>query len=497
MLKILFISPEMEPIAKVGGLADVIGALPKTLKGLGCDVRVVMPLYKHAKDNLKRFNLPSREINEDVITCIDSLPIEGEILETEIDGVTVYLLKNDSLYDREYIYSTPSGDYDDNDLRFAFLSLGALEITKALDFKPDVIHCHDWQTALVPACLKFRKHLKDDLFFHGSKIVFTIHNLAYQGQFGKEILDELALPWFLFTPQGIEFYGKVNLLKGGIVYSDIVTTVSRTYAEEIKTPQYGCGLDGILRAISNHTNKLVGIINGIDNDEWNPEKDSALYANYSVDSIERRLENKFRLRNDLGLSIANDKPLLGMVSRLTEQKGTDLIAESLSQIFDLGFQVVILGSGEEKFERMLQAAKKRDPENMAVITGFNDDVARRIYAGSDFFLMPSRFEPCGLGQMIAMRYGSIPVVRGTGGLLDTVVDYNSSKQKSNGFVFNEFSKVGFLDALVRGLSLYEKKEEWKRLVIRAMREDFSWKRSSELYLELYRSLKSTDVKGEG
>lgn len=491
MLKILFVSPEMEPIAKVGGLADVIGALPKALKGLGCDVRVVMPLYRHAKENIERFNLPSRDVSEDVITCIDWLPIKGGILETEIDGVAVYLLKNDSLYDREYIYSTPSGDYNDNDLRFAFLSLGALEIAKAVDFKPDVIHCHDWQTALVPACLKFRKHLKDDPFFHGSKIVFTIHNLAYQGQFSKGILDELALPWFLFTPQGIEFYGKVNLLKGGIVYSDVVTTVSRTYAEEIKTPQYGCGLEGILRAISNHSNKLVGIINGIDYDEWDPNRDSALYVNYGIDSIGRKLENKLRLRTELGLSIENDKPLLGVVSRLTEQKGSDLVVESLPQIFDLDFQIVILGSGEGKFERMLQTARKKDPENMAVVTGFNDVMARRIYAGSDFFLMPSRFEPCGLGQMIAMRYGSIPVVRGTGGLLDTVVDYNSSRQKSNGFVFYEFLKVSFLDALVRALSVYEKKEEWKKLVIRAMKEDFSWKRSSELYLDLYKGLKNT------
>ncbi len=491
MLKILFVSPEMEPIAKVGGLADVIGALPKALKGLGCDVRVVIPLYRHAKENIERFNLPSRDVSEDVITCIDWLPIKGGILETEIDGVCVYLLKNDSLYDREYIYSTPSGDYTDNDLRFGFLSLGALEIAKAVDFKPDIIHCHDWQTALVPACLKFRKHLKNDPFFQGSKIVFTIHNLAYQGQFSKEILDELALPWFLFTPQGIEFYGKVNLLKGGIVYSDVVTTVSRTYAEEIKTPQYGCGLDGILRAISNHSNKLIGIINGIDNDEWDPNRDSALYVNYSIDSIGRKLENKTSLRTELGLSMGDDKPLLGVVSRLTEQKGSDLVVESLPQIFDLGFQIVILGSGEEKFERMLQTARKKDPENMAVVTGFNDVMARRIYAGSDFFLMPSRFEPCGLGQMIAMRYGSIPVVRGTGGLLDTVMDYNSSRQKSNGFVFYEFLKVSFLDALVRALSVYEKKEEWKKLVIRAMKEDFSWKRSSELYLNLYKGLKNT------
>ena len=495
-MNILFISPEMEPIAKVGGLADVIGALPRKLINLGCDVRVVIPFYRDARENIESLKLSSNLLREEIITCIDWLPVKGEVHEVRIDGVPVYLLRNDSLYDREYIYTTPEGDYDDNDLRFGFLSLGALEIAKTLNFKPDTIHCHDWQTSLVPICLKWRKHLKDDPFFRDSKIILTIHNLAFQGQFNKDILDKFGLPWFLYTPHGIEFYGKVNLLKGGITYSDCVTTVSQTYAEEIKTAQYGYGLDGILRSISQNSNNVIGILNGIDYDEWNPETDGALYRNYGVSQISGKSINKTELIKEVGLTPKDDQPLLGMVSRLTEQKGTDLVVDSLPQIFDLGYQVVILGDGEERYERMLIAARNRFRNSLSVVVGFNDELARKIYAGCDFFLMPSRYEPCGLGQLIALRYGSIPVVRGTGGLADTVVDYTASKTKGNGFVFYEFSKVSFLDALIRALSVYDNKVELEEIIKRVMNEDFSWKRSSQLYYDLYQSVGKTEKKDE-
>jgi len=491
-LKALFVASEMEPIAKVGGLADVLGVLPLRLKKLGCDVRVVLPFYRQVKDHIEKYGLKTKEFSEEVITCIDWLPFKGGITELKIDGVTIYLLRNDSLYDREYIYSTPKGDYEDNDIRFGFLSLGALEIAKAVNFRPDIIHCHDWQSALIPICLKWRKHLKSDPFFKNTKIVLTIHNLAYQGQFGKDILDRFGLPWFLFTPQGIEFYGGVNLLKGGIAYSDSVTTVSKTYVEEIKTPRYGCGLDGILRSISNNSNNVVGILNGIDFNRWNPETDEALYFNYSINKIDGKSENKAGLRKELGMDTKDDQPLLGIVSRLTEQKGIDLLVESLPQIFDLGFQVVVLGAGEGKFERMLNGARKSYKKNLSFILGFDDKMARKIYAGSDMFLMPSRYEPCGIGQMIALRYGTIPVVRGTGGLLDTVIDDTASKKKGNGFIFYEFSKLSFLDALIRALSVFENKNEWNELIRRAMKMDFSWRRSSELYFELYKSVNKID-----
>ncbi len=495
-MNVLFISPEMEPIAKVGGLADVIGALPRKLINLGCDVRVVIPFYRDAREHIENLKLSSDRLREEVITCIDWLPVKGEVYEIRIHGVTVYLLRNDALYDREYIYSAPEGDYGDNDLRFGFLSLGALEIAKTLKFRPDIIHCHDWQTSLVPICLRWRKHLKDDPFFRDSKIIITIHNLAFQGQFNKDILDKFGLPWFLFTPHGIEFYGKVNLLKGGITYSDCVTTVSQTYAEEIKTAQYGYGLDGILRSISQDLNNVIGILNGIDYDEWNPQTDRALYANYDASQTSGKSINKIELIKEVGLTPKDDQPLLGMVSRLTEQKGTELVVDSLPQIFDLGYRVVILGDGEERYERMLIAARNRFRNSLSVVLGFNDELARKIYAGCDFFLMPSRYEPCGLGQLIALRYGSIPIVRGTGGLADTVVDYTASMTKGNGFVFYEFSKVSFLDALIRALSLYDNKVELEVIIKRAMNEDFSWKRSSQLYYDLYERVIKTEKKGK-
>ncbi|HEX3036047.1 MAG TPA: glycogen synthase GlgA [Thermodesulfobacteriota bacterium] len=486
-MRVLFISPEMEPLAKVGGLADVVGALPGELKKLGCDVRVVIPFYRHVKDNLEKLGLKANNLEKGVIVCLDWLPFKGEVSELSLDGVLICLLDNEIFFDREYIYTTPQGDYQDNDLRFGFLSLGALEIAKTLNFKPDIIHCHDWQTSFAPISLKWRRHLKNDPFFKDSKVVFTIHNIAYQGLFPLDTLDKFGLPWFMFTPQGLEFYGKLNLLKGGILYSDLITTVSPTYAEEIKTPQYGYGLDGVLRAISD-SNKLFGILNGIDYEAWNPKTDKALYMNYSADSISYRQKNKLKLGQELGLNIEDGKPLLGIVSRLVEQKGIDVVVESLSQIFDLGFQMVILGSGEEKYERMLENARQRYKENLSLVLGFDDTLARRIYAGSDMFLMPSRFEPCGIGQMIALRYGSIPVVRGTGGLLDTVRDYTADRERGNGFIFHEFSKVGFLDALIRSLAVYENPEEWANLIKRAMGGDFSWKRSSERYQELYEKL---------
>jgi starch synthase len=487
-MKVLFVSPEMEPLAKVGGLADVVGALPKELKNLGCDVRVVIPLYHHVKENLKRLDLKVKDLRKEVMVCLDWLPFKGKVKQINLNGVTVYLLENDDFFDREYIYGTPQGDYEDNDLRFGFLSLGALMTAKALNFKPDIIHCHDWQTALVPISLKWRRHLKDDSFFADSKLVFTVHNISYQGSFTGETLEKFGLPIYVFMPQGIEFYGKVNLLKGGIVYSDAVTTVSPTYAQEIKTPEYGHGLDGVLRWISRDSNKLVGILNGIDYEAWNPETDKALYVNYGAGDISGKLKNKSQLQKELKLNTDEEKPLLGMVSRLAEQKGIDLVVEALPQIFDLGFQIAILGSGEEKYMRMLEDSKPKYKGDLSVIFGFSDEIARKIYAGCDMFLMPSRFEPCGLGQMIALRYGTIPVVRATGGLLDTVRDYTDHKENGNGFVFHEFSKVDFLDALKRAISVYKNREEWTGLVTRAMKEDFSWRRSSEEYLRLYKGL---------
>jgi len=487
-IKILFIASEMEPFAKAGGLADVIGTLPRRLASLGADVRVVLPYYRHVKNSLKELKLKPRSRRNKPVLCIDWLPFECEIKELKYKDVTVYFICKDELFDRRDIYTPSKGKYEDNDIRSGLLSLGALEIAKTLKFKPDIIHCHDWQTALIPICLKWRKHLKEDEFFKDSKVVFTIHNISYQGEFSKDILDKFGLPAYLFTSQGVELYGKANLLKGAIIYSDMVTTVSPSYSEEIKKREYGYGLDAVLKWVARKPNSLTGILNGIDYDVWNPETDGAIFEKYGPKEPGKINVNKITLRQELGLEAADDKPLLGLVSKLTEQKGLDLLVECLPQIFDLGYQVAILGSGEQKYENMLKKAKNRFKRNLSVTIGLDDKLERRIYAGSDMFIMPSRFEPCGLGQIIALRYGTIPVVRGTGGLLDTVRDYTEDSAKGNGFIFHELSKLSLLDALVRAISVYENKSAWQRLIKRAMKEDFSWRRSGKRYMELYNSL---------
>ena len=486
--KILFVASEMEPFVKVGGLADVIGTLPIRLASLGADVRVVIPYYRQVKENLKALKLTPKTLTKKPIFCLDWLPYDFEIKEVKYKDVKVYFVCRDDLYDRRDVYTDQKGEFQDNDIRSGFLSLGALEIAKAAKFKPDIIHCHDWQTALVPICLRWRKHLKDDEFFKDTKVVFTIHNISYQGEFGKDLLDKFGLPAYLFTSQGLELFGKVNLLKGAVLYSDMVTTVSPSYAEEIKRREFGFGLDAVLKWISRKNNNLMGILDGIDYDRWNPDTDGVIYEKFNPKTTSKITVNKIMLRKELGLEPSDEKPLLCMVSKLTEQKGLDLLVESLPQIIDLGYQVAVLGSGDSKYENMLRKAKNRYKSDVSVTIGLNDKLERKIYAGSDMLMMPSRFEPCGLGQIIALRYGTIPVVRGTGGLLDTVRDYSSDSAKGNGFIFDELSKLSLLDALIRAISVYENKTKWERLVKRAMKEDYSWRMSGKRYLEMYKSL---------
>jgi len=489
-LKILFVVSEMEPFAKVGGLAEVIGTLSKRLAGMDCDVRVVLPYYKAVKKNLRKQKLKEKKLNKKIATSIDWLVEEGELYEVKYNGLRVYLLENRKFFGRDQIYATPKGEFEDNDLRFGFLSLGALETAKALNFKPDIIHCHDWQTAFIPISLKWRKHIKDDEFFRESKVVLTIHNISFQGQFDKGIMDKFGFPRFLFTAQGLELYGKVNLLKGGILYSNLVTTVSPTFADEIKKREYGHGLDAVLKWVSRKSNNLQGILNGIDYDQWNPETDKAIYTNYNPKELEGKTSNNLKLKKELGLNESDDFPLLCFVSKLTEQRGLDLLLDSLPQIFDLGFQVAIIGSGQAKYEQLLRRAKKKFRRNLYISTKPDGELERKIYAGSNMLIMPSRFEPCGLSQIIALRYGTIPIVRGTGGLLDTVRDYNEDKRNGNGFIFHEFSKVSLLDALLRAISVYEDKKAWSKLIAKAMKEDFSWRKSCKTYKDIYQKLLS-------
>lgn len=487
MIKVLFIASEMEPLAKTGGLADVIGVLPKKLNEIGCEVRVILPYYKEVRKNLKRLKLKVKDLNRDVIVTIDWLPYKGRIKETTVEGVKVYLLAHDGFYDRDHLYTAATGDYKDNDIRFGFFSIGALEIAKALDFRPDIIHCNDWQSALAPIALKWKKHYNNDPFFNKSKVVFTIHNISYQGIFGKDLLDKFGLSGSLFNPEQLEFYGRVNLLKGGILTSDLVTTVSPTYAREIQTKEYGYGLDGVLRSVA-HSGKLAGILNGIDNEDWNPETDKALYARYDADDLEGKYENKAKLKNLLGFGTNGHVPLIGVISRLAHQKGIDLIVRTLHRILDLGAELVILGAGDKGYERLLKQVSDDYVDNFRAVIGYNEAKARRIYAGSDMFLMPSRFEPCGLGQLIALRYGTIPVVRATGGLLDTITDYDEGREHANGFIFDHFNEKSMLNTIEKAISVYHDPPEWKRLIRNAMGQDYSWKRSSREYLAYYKGL---------
>lgn len=488
-MKILVISSEYEPLTKVGGLGEVTSSLSRELKNFGCDVKIAIPYYKDIKTNLKKLGQLPKSARIKLDVCIDWLPVKGKVYIININGVDCYLIDNPELYNRNYIYNPYISDNNDDNIRFGFFALSALQLTKRLDFKPDIIHCHDWQTAFVPLMLRWRKHLRDDEYFKQSKIIFTIHNLSYQGIFSKNTLNLFGLPEFLLTSQDLEHEGYLNLMKAGILFSDLITTVSETYSKEILNPEYGCGIDRILRMVNQDSKKLVGILNGIDYSHWDPATDKYIYKKYSIDKIGLKAENKNRLLNEFNFVVENDKPLLGMISKLTDQRGIDLLIESVSQILDLGFQILVLGIGDNKYHKKLQHIRNKYRNNIVVIFKLDDIIARKIYSGADMILMPSRFEPCGLVQMIALKYGTIPVVRATGGLVDTVRDYNVH-EKPTGFIFNQYSKVSLLDTLVRAVTVYEHKDEWTRLIKNAMSEDFSWKSSAKTYLDLFEKITS-------
>ena len=480
-MKVAFVTSECAPIVKVGGLADVSEALPKTLKKLGIDIAIFLPLYKRVRES-------GYEIED---TGVDvKVPLKGNILYADIrklvlNGVDVFLIDYPPYFDREHPYGTPEGDYPDNAHRFAFFCIAACEAMKALCFKADVVHVNDWEAALVPVYLKY--YYDRDSFFMNTGSILTIHNLAYQGIFPKEVLPEINLPWTLYHIDGMEFYGNINYLKGGIVCADIINTVSPTYAKEIQTEKFGYGLDGILRKRSD---SLYGVLNGIDYEFWDPKTDKRIYTNYDSNSIEKKYENKVQLMRDLGLEV-RDGPLAGSVSRLVEQKGLDLVHSVIGDLVDMGVSYVLLGSGEARYHDMFTELNNKYPGRVKSIIGFDDTLAARIYAATDLFLMPSRYEPCGLGQMIALRYGSIPVVRKTGGLADTVEEFDPETLQGNGFVFTEFNPRDFLSAMERAVNVYKNKDLWRKLVLKGMACDFSWERSAKEYIKLYEKIIST------
>jgi starch synthase len=465
------VSSEASPWAKSGGLADVLGALPAALARAGHAVGVVIPRYMDAR------SAPGRRV-------LDSLPIplggrvyDVAIWEFESAGVRMFFVDHPGLYDRDGLYGDASGDFSDNHIRFAVLSRAAIEVSRRL-FRADILHCHDWQASLTPVYLREWPGVDPQLL--GLRTVLTIHNLGYQGLFDRAAMRDLSLPDSLFTPGALEFWGKINLLKGGIVFADALTTVSRKYAEEIQTAEYGFGLDGLLRA---RRAALSGILNGADYSRWDPESDVFLPARYSAGDLSGKLACKRELLRESGLpEKALDRPLLGIVSRFTAQKGFDLIADAAWEIFRDDVYLVALGNGEQVWEDLFRRLQQRFPDKIAVVFGYNEPLAHCIEAGADIFLMPSRYEPCGLNQIYSLRYGTPPVVRATGGLDDTIDD-------STGFKFSDYSGAALLDAIRAACSAWEEdREGWTAMMVRGMQKDFSWMASASEYSRLYNRL---------
>jgi len=473
-LKILILAAEVVPFVKVGGLADVVGALPKALRALGHDVRLVMPRY--GQIDTERFGLSTvlDKLSVDMATFREPVSVwQGGIGE----GIPVYMIDAPRYFDREHIYG-----YTDDGERFILFCRAALEVVRALGWSPDVIHCNDWHTGIVPNWM--HTVYRNDPFFENTATVYTIHNLAYQGIFGYRILEVagVATHGFLY-PQIAELANVVDIMGRGILFADAVTTVSERYAQEILTPTFGEKLDSLLRS---RKDRLFGILNGIDYVEMNPATDRYIAAQFDAQSLEERAKNKRALQERAHLPVQEDIPVLAMISRLTDQKGFDLLGQIVQPLFAQGVQFVVMGIGDQHYQEMFQNLAVRYPEQVASFLTFNTEMAQGIYAGSDMFLMPSRWEPCGLGQLIAMRYGSVPIVRNVGGLADTVQEYDPRTGEGNGFTFDNYDPWEFFAAIVRALELYRFQDIWRTLQRRSMAADHSWQASAIRYVEVYR-----------
>ncbi len=478
-MRILHVASEVAPYSKTGGLADVLGALPRALAALGHEVIVVTPRYRSVDP--ERFGLARRLRGLAAPLGADTVAVgvyEGQSPSTP--RVRVYLVDHKPSFDRDGLYGDARGDYADNARRFALLGSAALAVCAEFGAWPDVVHGHDWQAG--PAIL-FAKRRWGDL--PSPKTVFTLHNLAFQGLFPEKVVDELGLPRQYYNPEGFEYYGQVSFLKAGLACADRLSTVSPRYAREIQTPDNGLGFDGLLRA---RNNALHGILNGCDYDIWNPEKDIHLPATYSAESLAGKRACKAALQRELGLPVRADVPLCGSISRLTDQKGFDLVLGALPQILDGDAQYVVLGSGDPALEQALKQLSVKFPKKLAVRIGYDEPLAHRIEAGCDLYVMPSRFEPCGLNQMYSLRYGTPPIVRATGGLDDTIVDFDARSRSGTGFKFEAYDVAALVDCWRRALGAYRHEDDFLALVKRAMAQDFGWGRAAEAYTHLYRLL---------
>ena len=466
MKKILFVSAEVAPFAKSGGLGDVAGSLPKELMKLGYDVSVIMPRYKQIQCDMEYvtdYPIYMQGRKENCILRVNKQDVDGKELNT-------YFVDNITYFDRGGMYC-----YPDEAERFAFFDKAVVKFIKNNNF--DIIHLNDWQAG--PIAMLLREKSRDV----NAKIIYTIHNLEYNGRFNRGNLYHFDLDDSYFTPSKFEFYGDISFSKAGIVYSDLVTTVSKTYAGEIQTPKYGFGYEGLLRQKALE-GKLVGIVNGIDYEEYNPMTDKEIAKHYDSNSIDSKLLNKKDLQKDLGLP-QKDVPMFSVVSRVVHHKGFDILIESMNELLEGDIQFVALGVGEEHYINRMKYLKEKYPDKVSINNYFDTELAKKIYAGSDIFMMPSMFEPCGLSQMISLRYGTIPIVRTTGGLRDTIVGYVGNKEEGNGFTFWGKQVDDLVEMSKKALEVYNNKEEWKALVKKAMEDDFSWAHSAREYAKLY------------
>ena len=473
-MNILLVASEVVPYAKTGGLADVAGALPKALSRLGHSVRVVMPRYKVDKIVAKGELLPG-----ELRVPFNFGERSVEVYVDRSGEVPVYFIDAPEYFSRAKLY----GESDDPE-RFAFFSRAILEFAKALDEHIDIIHLNDWMTGLVPAYLK--TVYSDDPAFSGTKTLFTIHNIAFHGLFRPEELSKFGLPeWIYRTEGGLEFYQIASALKAGLVFSDAISTVSTRYASEIQTLEFGEKFDGLLRA---RKNDLFGILNGVDYDEWNPETDKLIATNFSSNDLGGKRECKRDLLNAFGLPENLDRPLIGCISRLSDQKGFDLILAIADRFLEMGFGFVLLGSGLEAYERAFQSLRDNRRSQVGVYLGFSNDLAHKIEAGADMFLMPSRFEPCGLNQMYSLKYGTVPIVRAAGGLDDTIENFDPVTLQGNGFKFHEYDSERLLEKINEARLVFADSNLWRTLMLNGMRADFSWTESARHYVDLYQRL---------
>ena len=477
-MKIAMISPEIVPFAKTGGLADVVGTLSVALERQGHDLCLIMPAYRSVlqggfslEDTSLKFSVPVSNKQE-----------EASVLSARLgNNIKVYFVRSDRYFDRDFLYASAQGDYSDNAERYIFFCRAALEILRHRQV--EVIHCHDWHSALAIVFLKTQTDRYVELA--SSKTLFTIHNLGFQGIFGSADWHLLNLDRSFFTPPYLEFYGSINFLKGALVFADKITTVSPTYAREIMDAEQGFGLQGVLRE---RARDIVGILNGVDYTKWNPETDPWIAKNYSAHNLTPKASCKKSLQTGLGLPAKSNVALLGAVSRLTSQKGFDLFEKIFEQLMEREIQIVVLGSGEPRYEHFFTSAAASFPEKVAARNVFDEPLAHQIEAGGDIFLMPSLYEPCGLNQMFSLKYATIPIVRAVGGLKDTVEDYDSEKRTGTGFVFGSYDALAFLEAIDRALRVFQEKRVWTALRRRAMSMDFSWDHSAQAYSNLYEQL---------